>query len=103
MRAILVNEFGALENAALGTIEKPCAGPGELLIEIHATAANFVDILLIGGRHQSKPKLPYIPGKGPAGIVREVGEGVINFVAGDRVLAMCEPGWRLCGVCSDPT
>ena len=92
MRAILVNEFGALENAALGAIDKPTAGPGEVLIEIHATAANFVDILLIGGMHQSKPALPYIPGKGPAGIVRGLGEGVTNFIVGDRVLAMCEPG-----------
>ncbi len=92
MRAILVNEFGALENAALSTTDKPRAGRGELLIEIHATAANFVDILLIGGMHQSKPALPYIPGKGPAGVVSGVGEGVTNFVVGDRVLAMCEPG-----------
>jgi len=92
MRAILVNEFGSLENAELGTIDKPFVRPGELLIEIHATAANFVDILLIGGMHQSEPRLPYIPGKGPAGIVRAVGEGVVNFVVGDRVLAMCEPG-----------
>ena len=92
MRAILVNEFGALENAALSRTDKPRAGRGELLIEIHATAANFVDILLIGGMHQSKPALPYIPGKGPAGVVSGVGEGVTNFVVGDRVLAMCEPG-----------
>ena len=53
MRAILVNEFGALENAALSTTDKPRAGRGELLIEIHATAANFVDILLIGGMQSS--------------------------------------------------
>jgi len=92
MRAILVNEFGALENAALSRTDKPRPGRGELLIEIHATAANFVDILLIGGMHQSKPALPYIPGKGPAGVVSGVGEGVTNFVVGDRVLAMCEPG-----------
>jgi NADPH2:quinone reductase len=47
---------------------------------------------LIGGMHQSKPKLPYIPGKGPAGVVRAAGEGVTGFAPGDRVLAMCEPG-----------
>jgi NADPH2:quinone reductase len=92
MRAILVKEFGPLENAAPGEIADPVAGPGELLVEIHATAANYVDILLIGGMHQSKPKLPYIPGKGPAGVVRAVGAGVSNFKPGDRVLAMCEPG-----------
>ena len=77
MRAILVNEFGPIENAILGEVPDPVAGPGELLVEVHATAANFVDFLLIGGKHQSKPKLPYIPGKGPAGVVLVVGEG--NF------------------------
>ena len=92
MRAILVNEFGPLENAGPGEVVDPIAGPGELLVEVHATAANFVDILLIGGMHQSKPKLPYIPGKGPAGVVRAAGEGVTGFAPGDRVLAMCEPG-----------
>ncbi len=49
MRAILVNEFGPIENAILGEVPDPVAGPGELLVEVHATAANFVDILLIGG------------------------------------------------------
>ncbi len=92
MRAILVKEFGPIENAILGEVPDPVAGPGELLVEVHATAANFVDILLIGGKHQSKPKLPYIPGKGPAGVVLGVGEGVSGFTPGDRVLAMCEPG-----------
>jgi NADPH2:quinone reductase len=92
MRAILVNEFGPLENAALGEAPEPTPGPGEVLVEVHATAANYVDILLIGGLHQSRPKLPYIPGKGPAGVVREVGVGVTALKPGDRVLAMCEPG-----------
>jgi NADPH2:quinone reductase len=67
-------------------------GPGDVLIEVHATAANYVDILLIGGRHQSRPQLPFIPGKGPAGIVVAVGADVRDFEPGDRVLGMCEPG-----------
>jgi NADPH2:quinone reductase len=92
MRAIIVEEFGPIENAVLRDAPDPLPRAGEILIEVHATAANYVDILLIGGRHQSRPSLPYIPGKGPAGIVRALGPGVAGFGIGDRVLGMCEPG-----------
>ena len=64
MRAVLVNEFGPIENAVLGDIPDPVAAPGQVLVEVQATAANYVDLLLIAGKHQSKPALPYVPGKG---------------------------------------
>ncbi len=92
MRAVVVQDFGPLENAVMCTVPDPVPGPSDLLVDIHATAANYVDILLIGGQHQSRPALPYIPGKGPAGIVRSVGSDVKGFAPGDRVVAMCEPG-----------
>lgn len=92
MRAFVVDEFGPIENAVLREAPDPVPGADELLVEIHATAINYVDLLLIGGKHQSRPPLPYIPGKGPAGIVRQVGDSVSGFAPGDRVVAMCEPG-----------
>ena len=91
MRAVVVDAFGPIENAAIREVPDPVPGPADLLVEVHATAANYVDILLMGGRHQSKPGLPFIPGKGPAGIVRSAGAEVAGFAAGDRVVAMCEP------------
>lgn len=92
MRAIVVDAFGPIENAVLREMADPVPGPDDILIEVHATAANYVDILLIGGKHQSRPPLPYIPGKGPAGVVRAVGAKTSGFAVGDRVLGMCEPG-----------
>jgi NADPH2:quinone reductase len=92
MRAVVVDEFGPFENAVIRTVPDPVPGPAELLVEVHATAANYVDILLTGGKHQSRPGLPFIPGKGPAGIVRAVGAAASGFAVGDRVVAMCEPG-----------
>ena len=92
MRAVVVDAFGPFENAAIREVPDPVPGPADLLVEVHATAANFVDILLMGGQHQSKPGLPFIPGKGPAGTVRAVGAEVSGFAVGDRVVAMCEPG-----------
>lgn len=92
MRAVIVDKFGPFDQAEIREVPDPAPGPSDILVEIHATAANFVDLLLIAGKHQSRPKLPFVPGKGPAGIVRAVGSDVPNFTIGDRVVAMCEPG-----------
>lgn len=92
MRAVVVREFGPFDKASVSELPEPTPGPREVLIEIHADAANYVDLLVIGGTYQFKPKLPFVPGKGPAGIVRTVGAEVKTLKAGDRVLAMAEQG-----------
>ena len=92
MRAVIVREFGPIENAALGDMPKPEAKPGEVLVEIHAAAVNFVDLVTMSGKYQFSPELPYIPGKLSAGVVAAIGRGVINFKPGDRVIAMAERG-----------
>ncbi len=102
MRAVVVDEVGTFEVLPILEVPVPVCGPGELLIEIHATAVNYVDMLLIGGKHQVRPDLPFIPGKGPAGIVRQTGAGVADFSPGDRVVAMCEPGGGYAELISTP-
>jgi NADPH2:quinone reductase len=92
MRAVVVETFGPIENAKLGDMPKPTPQPGELLVEVRATAANFVDLLVIAGKYQFSPALPFIPGKGPSGVVAALGDGVTGFAVGDRVLAMAEQG-----------
>jgi NADPH2:quinone reductase len=90
MRAVVVREFGPIETARLGELPKPAPGRGEVLVEIRATAVNFVDLLMIAGKYQFLPELPFAPGKLPAGVVAATGEGVSSLKAGDRVLAMAE-------------
>ena len=92
MRAVIVDEFGAFESARVGDMPDPAPKPDEVLIQVHATAANYVDLLVIGGKYQFLPECPFVPGKGPAGIVVEVGGEVTRFKKGDRVLAMAERG-----------
>src|SRR5215471_13517667 len=92
MRAVVVHEFGPFEDLAIEDFPKPEPGPHEVLLEIHATAANFVDLLVIGGQYQFLPDLPFIPGKLPAGVVVEVGSAVKERKVGDRVLCMAEHG-----------
>jgi len=92
MRAVIVREFGSFERAAVGDMPEPIPGASEVLVDVHADAANYVDLVVISGKYQFLPKLPFIPGKGPAGVVRTVGPGVTTLKPGDRVLAMAEQG-----------
>jgi NADPH2:quinone reductase len=92
MRAVIVREFGGIENASLGEMPTPHAKAGEVLIETHAVSVNFVDLVMMSGSYQFKPPLPFIPGKLPVGVVAATGDGVKNFKPGDRVLIMAESG-----------
>jgi NADPH2:quinone reductase len=92
MRAVMVREFGALEAAALGEMPDPVPGPDQVLINIEATAANFVDLLVIGGKYQFLPPRPFVPGKLPAGTVAAIGPNVQGLKVGDRVLSLAEEG-----------
>src|SRR4051794_11149389 len=100
MRAVQVTQFGSYENASVAEVQDPLAGQGQVVIEVHAAPLNFVDLLVIGGKYQFLPPLPFTPGKGPAGVVRSLGDGVANVAIGDRVLAMAESGGyaQLCAV-----
>ena len=92
MRAVVLSEYGSLDNLRLMSI--PALEPGErdVIVDVRATAINYVDLVMIKGQYQFRPTVPFVPGKGPAGIVRTVGSKVTNFVPGDRVLAMAEQG-----------
>ena len=92
MRAVIVHEFGPVEALSVGEFPKPTPGPHDILLETHATAANFVDLLVIDGKYQFLPDRPFVPGKLPAGVVAEVGADVKTLTPGDRVLAMAEQG-----------
>jgi NADPH:quinone reductase len=92
MRAVIFDQFGPFENARVGEVARPKAGANEIVIEVHAAPVNYVDLVVVGGKYQFSPPLPFTPGKGPAGVVVEVGEGVDQFAPGDRVLAMAEVG-----------
>ncbi|MGB0630817.1 MAG: NADPH:quinone oxidoreductase family protein [Alphaproteobacteria bacterium] len=92
MRAVVLNEYGSLENLALTDFPDPVPGPDDIIVDVRATAVNYVDLVLIGGTYQFRPDIPFVPGKGPAGIVKSVGENVDDFAPGDRVLAMAEQG-----------
>ena len=87
MRAILCTGYGGPRDLALGDAPEPVAGPGQVLIEVHAAGVNFPDVLMSQGLYQTKPPLPFVPGVEAAGVVVAVGEGVEDLRPGQRVVA----------------
>jgi NADPH2:quinone reductase len=92
MRAIVVDEFGPPEGLRVAEMPLPVPGPGEVLVTVHAAPVNYVDLLVVGGAYQFLPPRPFVPGKGPAGVVTALGPEVTTLRVGDRVLAMAEQG-----------
>eukprot|EP01037_Dinobryon_pediforme_P002167 gene2167-2204_t len=99
MRAALVRRFGAIEDVVLGEVPAPVPAADEVLVTVQAAPVNFVDLLVVGGTYQFLPPLPFIPGKGPAGVVAACGAEVKGLLPGDAVLAMAEQGGYAEQVC----
>ena len=87
MKAVLCKEFGPVEQLVLEDVPALSAGPGQVVVTVKACGINFPDGLLVQGKYQTKPPLPFSPGLEVAGIVKEVGEGVTDLKVGQRVIA----------------
>lgn len=92
MRAVVIREFGPPEGAAVVDLQDPEPGPGEIVVAMRAAGVNYPDLLVVEGRYQNKPPLPFTPGKELAGEVLAIGPEVRAFVARDRVMAQVEYG-----------
>lgn len=92
MKGVYLREYGAIENARIEDISEPVSGPGDVVVTVQAAEVNFPDMLVIEGKYQVKPALPFSPGKGAAGIVESVGAGVTALKPGDRVAVEVEFG-----------
>lgn len=92
MRAIVVDRWMAPGDLKVQEMADPEVTQGTLGIEVKAAGCNFFDILMVQGKYQSKPPLPFVPGAEIAGIVREVGPETDGFKAGDRVMGIVPTG-----------
>jgi NADPH2:quinone reductase len=73
------------------SIREPTPAADEAIIEVRAAGLNFFDTLIVAGRYQFKPELPFSPGAEIAGRVVETGEALSHITPGDRVMAFI--GW----------
>lgn len=85
MKAIHVHERGGPEVMRIEELPDPTAGPGEVVIRVHAAGVNPVDTYRRAGIYGRGPALPWVPGSDASGVVEQVGESVTRFRPGDRV------------------
>ncbi|MDA1331264.1 MAG: NADPH:quinone oxidoreductase family protein [Proteobacteria bacterium] len=87
MRAVLCKELGMPDGLVLEEVPGLVPGIGQVVIAVQACGVNFPDTLIIQGKYQFKPDLPFSPGGEVAGVVKQVGPDVDTLKVGDRVIA----------------
>ncbi len=85
MKAVVCRAYGAPEQLEVAEVEPPVPGKGQALIRVKACGVNFPDTLIIQGKYQFQPPMPFTPGSDVAGVVSAVGESVTSVRVGARV------------------
>ena len=92
MKAYVCREFGPVESHKVEEIADPRAEAGQVVVDVKAAGVSFPDVLIVQGKYQFQPPFPFSPGGEIAGVISEVGEGVVDWKVGDRVIAMTGNG-----------
>src|SRR5215210_5778050 len=92
MKAIMVEEFGEPEVLRCTDVERPSPGEGEVLLEVRSVGVNYADTMRRRNQYLEPQDLPFTPGSEVAGTVAEVGDGVDDVSAGDRVVTLLGTG-----------
>lgn len=87
MKTMIVQELGSLDGLEVLEMESPALAAGHVRIAITACGLNYVDSLMIEGRYQIKPPVPYRPGSEVVGRIIELASDVTHLKIGDRVFA----------------
>jgi NADPH2:quinone reductase len=92
MKAATVTAFGDPHGIALRDWPEPVPAPGQALIAVEVAEVNYPDLLVVAGRYQVVPPLPFIPGKTAVGRVVALGPDTDGPAIGTRVVAAMERG-----------
>ncbi len=92
MRAIVIDRLMEPADLRVSETAAPEPGEGELTIAVRAAACNFSDLLMMRGKYQEKPPLPFVLGREAAGEVVAVGPGVPDARVGQHVFALTGTG-----------
>src|SRR5215471_18109541 len=88
MKALLCSELTGLDALRVEDVPSPVPGRDQVVIAVKAAGVNFPDTLIVAGKYQIKPPLPFTPGGEFAGVVKELGAGVTSVKVGERVLGV---------------
>ncbi len=91
-RAVVCSELGPPERLQLLRLPRKPLAPGTVRVELKASGINFPDLLVIEGKYQHRPALPFVPGVEAAGSVAEVAPDVDRFSAGQPVIVRMQTG-----------
>jgi NADPH2:quinone reductase len=92
MRALICRQWGGIDGLTIGDMPVPLPADDEVLIRVEATAVNYADSIMVAGRYQTKPPLPFSPGLETAGVIEARGKDVSGLKPGDRVMAILAYG-----------
>ncbi len=92
MKAAYIEAHGGPEVLQYGDVLDPVAGPGEVLVDIHAASVNGADWKVRSGASGTITGFPYVLGRDFSGVVRATGDGVDDFSVGDAVFGVCDAG-----------
>src|ERR1700686_816245 len=93
MKAAYIEKFGGPEVLQYGDLPDPVAGPGEVIVDVHAATVNAADWKFRAGEYarHSNVKFPQIPGRDFSGVVNAVGDGA-DLKIGDAVFGVLGAG-----------
>ena len=83
MHAWKCETWGGPSHLKQGSMPEPECGGDEVEITVKSCGVNYSDLLMIAGRSQVKPALPFVPGIEVAGRITRVGADCDNFKSGD--------------------
>lgn len=92
MRAVMLRSYGPPAQLSVEEVPAPTLEPGQVRLHVHAVGFGFPDALMVAGKYQVKPDVPFIPGSEVAGVVIEVAPDVVAVKPGARVLASAGQG-----------
>jgi putative PIG3 family NAD(P)H quinone oxidoreductase len=92
MRAVTISEPGGPEVLTWTQVADPVCGPGEVIVDVAATAVNRADLLQRQGMYPPPPGASDLLGLECSGLISEVGEGVTGWSVGDEVCALLSGG-----------
>lgn len=92
MKAAVITANGGPDVFAYGDMPDPVAGPGQIVVDIHAASINGADWKARRNAYGLQMTFPYILGRDFSGVVSALGEGVTDFAIGDEVFGVCDVG-----------